>query len=144
MRSRACWRSRHEAAERRCPDNRDAGHGADAGHGPSVAGMEIPAFLVSKKAQQIEFFSFLTAIGLGIIIPEFVYKPKMRSKSEAANENQQAATAEIKPESPSLTVVSENAKTLTVATNNTEKADNTDTIEFKNQGEQDQQDQKAA
>ena len=56
-------------------------------HTGSISG--IPSFLLTKKAHQIEFFTFLSLIGLSIIIPEIFYKPKKNSQSTKYCENHQ-------------------------------------------------------
>ena len=55
-------------------------HGGD--HGAS--GRET---LLSPKAQQIEFFTFLGAIGLAVIVPELLYRPKKIAQNFLQLEN---------------------------------------------------------
>jgi hypothetical protein len=92
------------------------GHGhsttATGSHGKSTANMS--EMLTSPKAQQIEFFSFLSVIGLSLIVPEIFYRPKKEAqklviveKNQASNEqelqqsesreHQQPIPAEIAP-----------------------------------------------
>ena len=61
-------------------------HGAGE-HSGSISG--IPNFLLTKKAHQIEFFTYLSLIGFSIIIPEIFYKPKKNSQSTKYSENHQ-------------------------------------------------------
>ena len=56
-------------------------------HSGSASG--IPKFLLTKKAHQIEFFTYLSLIGFSIIIPEIFYKPKKNSQSTKYSENNQ-------------------------------------------------------
>ena len=80
----------HEAAA-------EGGHGAavvddhgatskattEGGHGAS----SISGTPLSPRAQQIEFFTFLGAIGLAIIIPELLYRPKKIAQNFLELEN---------------------------------------------------------
>lgn len=52
---------------------------ATDGHGKSTA-TTIPEMLTSKKAQEIEFFSFLSIIGLSVVVPEIFYRPQKEAQ----------------------------------------------------------------
>ncbi|MGL4882776.1 MAG: hypothetical protein ACRC8K_17215 [Waterburya sp.] len=62
---------------------------AAGGHGHSTTAT-IPEILTSKKAQEIEFFSFLSVIGLSIIVPEIFYRPKKEAQKLVIVEKNQA------------------------------------------------------
>ncbi|NJO96774.1 MAG: hypothetical protein HC764_12705 [Pleurocapsa sp. CRU_1_2] len=59
----------------------DHGHStaATSDHGHSTTAT-IPEILTSKKAQEIEFFSFLSIIGLSVVVPEIFYHPKKEAQ----------------------------------------------------------------
>jgi hypothetical protein len=61
---------------------------ATGGHGHSTANMS--EILTSPKAQQIEFFSFLSVIGLSLIVPEIFYRPKKEAQKLVIVEKNQA------------------------------------------------------
>jgi hypothetical protein len=69
------------------------GHGqsttAAGGHGQSTTAA-IPEMLTSKKAQEIEFFSFLSIIGLSVVVPELFYHPKKEAQKLVIVEKNQA------------------------------------------------------
>ena len=67
----------------------EGGHGAAAedDHGASHGASSISGTLLSPKAQQIEYFTFLGAIGLAIIIPELLYRPKKIAQNFLELEN---------------------------------------------------------
>jgi hypothetical protein len=99
----------------------------------------IPQILLSKKAQQIEFFVFLSLIGCSIVAPELFYKPKKNSqslKSSETEEKQQAKISEIEPELTSLKVIPENNKRLNLVSDNSEEFKNQEKIELESQSEQ--------
>ena len=58
-------------------------------HGQSTAAA-IPEMLTSKKAQEIEFFSFLSIIGLSVVVPELFYSPKKEAQKLVIVEKNQA------------------------------------------------------
>lgn len=58
--------------------------------------------LLSKKAQQIEFYSFLGIIGCSILIPEFLHNAK-KDRQKAQKNSQKTETA-----APSLEVIYNN------------------------------------
>ena len=79
------------------------GHGqstaATGGHGQSTAATDshgqstaaaIPEMLTSKKAQEIEFFSFLSIIGLSVVVPELFYRPQKEAQKLVIVEKNQA------------------------------------------------------
>lgn len=61
---------------------------ATGSHGKSTANMS--EMLTSPKAQQIEFFSFLSVIGLSLIVPEIFYRPKKEAQKLVIVEKNQA------------------------------------------------------
>lgn len=69
------------------------GHGqstaATGSHGQSTAAT-IPEMLTSKKAQEIEFFSFLSIIGLSVVVPELFYRPQKEAQKLVIVEKNQA------------------------------------------------------
>lgn len=69
----------------------DHGHStaATSGHGHSTTAT-IPEILTSKKAQEIEFFSFLSIIGLSVVVPEIFYHPKKEAQKLVIVEKNQA------------------------------------------------------
>ena len=71
-------------------DSHGDGHGATAAdsHGDGHGASSVPQILLSPKAQRIEFFTFLGAIGLYIIIPELLYSPKKIAKNFSSLENE--------------------------------------------------------
>lgn len=58
-------------------------------HGQSTAAT-IPEMLTSKKAQEIEFFSFLSIIGLSVVVPELFYRPQKEAQKLVIVEKNQA------------------------------------------------------
>ncbi len=73
---------------------------AEAGAAPATkqASEQVgPAFLLTKTAKQVEFFSFLALIGICIVIPELYYKPKknIQSTKSSNNKNHQEPTNDI-------------------------------------------------
>ncbi|WP_146132101.1 hypothetical protein [Pleurocapsa sp. CCALA 161] len=69
------------------------GHGqsttATDGHGQSTA-TTIPEMFTSKKALEIEFFSFLSIIGLSLVVPEIFHRPKKEAQKLVIVEKNQA------------------------------------------------------
>jgi hypothetical protein len=61
---------------------------AAGGHEQSTATMS--EILTSPKAQQIEFFSFLSIIGLSLVVPEIFYRPKKEAQKLVIVEKNQA------------------------------------------------------
>ncbi|MGL6345051.1 MAG: hypothetical protein ACRC80_38595 [Waterburya sp.] len=87
-----------------------SGHGhstaATGSHGQSTAAT-IPEMLTSKKAQEIEFFSFLSIIGLSVIVPEIFYRPQKEAqklviveKNQAQGQNQAFKEKELQQYEP--------------------------------------------
>ena len=62
---------------------------ATGSHGQSTAAT-IPEMLASKKAQEIEFFSFLSIIGLSVVVPELFYRPQKEAQKLVIVEKNQA------------------------------------------------------
>ena len=71
-------------------DSHGDGHGTTAAdsHGDGHGASGVPQILLSPKAQRIEFFTFLGAIGLYIVIPELFYSPKKIAKNFSSLENE--------------------------------------------------------
>ena len=57
------------------------GDGEHHGGGEHHATGGIPQILFSKKAQKIEFVTFLSLIGCSILLPELLHKPKQKNKN---------------------------------------------------------------
>lgn len=79
---------------------------ATGDHGQSTAAT-IPEMLTSKKAQEIEFFSFLSIIGLSVIVPEIFYRPQKEAqklviveKNQAQGQNQAFKEKELQQYEP--------------------------------------------
>jgi len=101
---------------------------------------QIPELVASPKGQQIEFFAFLSIIGLFVVVPELLYNPKENSQSLDKNESNSAIneqTSNLEKNIPSLQIVSKKIKALSLTANNLG--------EFNEQEEnQNEQEQKAA
>ena len=69
-------------------------HGAK-GHSKGISA--VPKVFLTKRAIRIEFITFLSLIGLSIIIPELYYKPKKKNQSTKSinNESSQEPTNDI-------------------------------------------------
>ncbi|MDJ0571392.1 MAG: hypothetical protein QNJ53_20400 [Pleurocapsa sp. MO_192.B19] len=93
----------------------------------------IVALLTSKKAKQIEFFAFLGTLGCSIIVPELLYKSKESNQSLESSEHDQDLQ-----DTPTLKVVTENTKGLNLVSDNSEQLNVQETVEFEDQGDQDQ------
>lgn len=72
-----------KAATPATPGNSHSQAATPATHGTS----SVPEMLLSPKAQQIEFFAFLGAIGLTIVVPELLYRPKKIAQNFLQLEN---------------------------------------------------------
>ena len=95
-------------------------HGGGDSHGAnSISG--LPEFLLSKKAQQIEFFIFLGVITAAIVGPEFLHKPKKNRQSNnysPNNHNQQQKLNDIHQDILALKSLEDQTNIFSAATKN--------------------------
>lgn len=110
---------------------------------PQHKNIEIPKFLLSKKAREIEFFAFLSTLGFGIVVPELLYRNKNNDKSLKSDLDKQKRRQQIKniePENSSLNVIviPENTKTLSLVDNDIENLDWQEDIELEDSSDREQ------
>lgn len=99
--------------------------------------IEIPQLLLSKQAQQIEFFSFLAVIGFSIVIPELFYNSKKSIQSPHNSEAHKKQKERMNKIEENIIFI-ENPQSLSVVADNSEKFKNKEKSELKNQSDQEQ------